>query len=141
MPMPRSTLLPPVRTAEELSARWRLLLADDDPGDREPGRTDLWVQTYDADGRQQPALIVVEDVPELPDATFVGNLAGLVGDLLAEGTAGIGAVAFALSPAARRDVGAADLRWASDLGAACAAADVRVLGVHLVADEEVHRVV
>ena len=100
MPIPHPTVLPPVRTPEELSARWRLLLADApdrdpddagsedaDPAGRSARRTDLWVQTYDADGRQQPPLIVVEDVPDVPDASFVANLAGMLGDVLAEETA------------------------------------------------------
>lgn len=141
MSIPHPTLLPPVRTDADLTDRWRLLLADDEVTDREATRTDLWIQTYDADGVQRPALIVVDDVPDLPHDTFVDNLAGVLGDLLAQETAGIGAVAFGLCPGSSRDVAAADLRWATDLSSACSREGVRVLGVHLVCEDGVHRVV
>lgn len=140
MSIPHRALLPPVTTPGDLTTRWALvaheggLTARDRPGD------DLLVQVFDADGYQRSALVVVEGVPERPEGPFLRNLAGMLHEVLAEETAGVGLAAFALSPAAARDVTAADLEWAQGLVGACAAEGFRVLGVHLVTDGGVHPV-
>ncbi|GAA0306510.1 hypothetical protein [Kineococcus aurantiacus] len=140
MSIPHRALLPPVRTAEELTARWLLVAAEGDLTVRAWPRTDLWVQVFDVDGHQQSALVVVEDVPDRPEEPFLRNLAGLVARVLAEQTAGAGTAAFALCPGTARDVGAADLEWATGLVAACAAEGSRVLGVHVVLSGRAERV-
>ncbi|WP_432542550.1 hypothetical protein [Kineococcus sp. SYSU DK002] len=136
MSIPHRTSLPPVRTPEQLADRWRLLAADEEV----VPRTDLWVQLFDADGHQQASLVIVEDVPERPAGPFAANLAGVLAELLAEQTSGVGSVAFALSPPGPRPVGASDLEWAQALVGACAAGGVGVLGVHVVAGPRVERV-
>lgn len=138
MSLSHPTELPPVRTREDLTDRWRLVVADLDPSSADA--TDLWVQVFDADGRQQPPLVVVEDVPPHPDRTFVDNLAEMLSHLLDEETAGIGLVAFAFVRSAPADVHAADLEWSGELVAACGREGVRLLGVHLLAGDELARI-
>jgi len=131
MSLPHRLLLPPVLTPEDLASRWELLAED---GDITPDRgygTDLLAQVFDADGVQGAPLILIEDVPDLPEVPFTDNLAAMAAMVLAEETAGIGSVAFALSPATPRDIRAADLQWATALTQACDRAEVRVLGLHL----------
>jgi hypothetical protein len=138
MSLSHPTDLPPVVTAADLAARWRLIGADLAPSSTT--LADLWVQVLDADGRQQPPFVVVEDVPVHPDRPFVDNLAGVLAHLLGEETAGIGLVAFALVRSAPTEVHAADLSWAGELTAACVREGVRVLGVHLLVGDELTRV-
>jgi hypothetical protein len=145
MSLPHPTLLSPVRTPEELTARWALIAAlgadPDDPAvDDAVAGSDLWVQLLDAQGRQQSALVVVEGLSPDPDEEVAQSLAGVLGHLLAEHTAGVGSVAFALVPARTREVVAADLAWAQSLAQACRDEHVEVLGVHLVVGTDAHRV-
>lgn len=138
MPLPRPVELPPVLTAEDLTDRWRLVVAD--LGTSAGAASDLWVQVFDADGRQRPPFVVVEGVPTHPDRDFVDNLAGLLVHVLDEETAGIGLVAFALARSAPAGVHATDLDWSGELTAACAREGVRVLGVHLLVGEQLTRI-
>ncbi|PRY12159.1 hypothetical protein [Kineococcus rhizosphaerae] len=138
MSIPHRVLLPPVTTPGDLTTRWALVVREGDLTVRDQPRNDLLVQLFDAEGHQQSALVVVEDVPDRPEGPFLRNLAAMLHEVLAEQTAGIGAAAFALSPPGPRDVGAADLEWAQGLVEACAAEALRVLGVHLVTDGGVH---
>jgi hypothetical protein len=65
----------------------------------------------------------------------------MLAQVLAEETAGIGSVAFALSCARRRPITADDLVWATELAQACERAEVRVLGLHLLGPGQADRVV
>lgn len=138
MSISHPTDLPPVVTPTDLTDRWRLIAADL-PSSSETA-TDLWVQVLDADGRQRPPFVVVEEVPVLPDRSFADNLAGVLTHLLEEETAGIGTVAFAVVRDAPAGVHAADLSWSAELTAAAAREGVRVLGVHLLVGEELTRI-
>lgn len=138
MSLSHPTDLPPVVTAADLADRWHLIAADLPPSSQTAA--DLWVQVLDADGRQRPPFIVVEEVPVHPDRPFVDNLAGVLVHVLEEETAGIGMVAFALVRAAPADVHAADLSWSDELTAAAAREGVRVLGVHLLVGEALTRI-
>ena len=62
----------PVRSPSELTARWRTML--------EPpvfGARALWLSWFDADGRQSPLVVPVDDLPESPDPAIYDGLRGL----------------------------------------------------------------
>ena len=59
----------PIRSADELTRRWTLLLAPPVFGARS-----LWLSWLGSDGRMLPVVIPIDDLPELPDA---GLLMGL----------------------------------------------------------------
>ena len=138
MPISHPTDLPPVLTPADLTDRWRLIATDLPPSSETA--TDLWVQVLDADGRQRPPFVVVEEVPVLPERPFVDNLAGVLTHLLEEETAGIGTVAFAVVRVAPAGVHTTDLSWSAELTAATAREGVRVLGVHLLVGDELTRI-
>ena len=64
----------PVRSAAELTDRWRTLL--EPPMFR---ARSLWLAWFDAEGRQSPVVVPVEDLPESPDAGMYAGLRGLNG--------------------------------------------------------------
>ncbi len=64
----------PVRSAAELTDRWRTFL--DPPTFR---ARSLWLTWFDADGRQSPVVVPVEDLPRSPDASSYAALRGLNG--------------------------------------------------------------
>ena len=62
----------PVQSPAELTARWRRLL--------EPpvfGTRSLWCAWFDADGRQSPVVVPVDDLPVPPDPSIYDGLRGL----------------------------------------------------------------
>jgi hypothetical protein len=62
----------PVRSAAELTIRWRTLL--EPPTFR---ARSLWLAWFDSDGRQSPVVVPVDDLPESPDPSIYAGLRGL----------------------------------------------------------------
>lgn len=89
LPLRRPDEAPPVRTDEDVRRRWRSLM-----GDGGFGRTSLWVVWYDADGRQLPVVMPIDDLPEMLDAALLDNLIMILADPVNVGAA---SVALALS--------------------------------------------
>lgn len=140
MTIPHPTLQRPVRTREELTARWEVIAAlGRDPHDPHEDTSDLWIQLFDATGHAHGVLVVVEGVEPEPDVELTGNLAGVLAHLLTLEVDGQGAVALALVPRAPRDVVVDDLAWTQALVTACRAEAVALLGVHLLSGARARR--
>lgn len=88
-PLQRPDEAPPVRTDEDVRRRWRSMMGEDGFG-----RTTLWVVWYDADGRQLPVVMPIDDLPEVLDAALLDNLVMILADPADLGAA---SVALALS--------------------------------------------
>jgi hypothetical protein len=62
----------PVRSAAELTTRWRTLL--EPPVFR---ARSLWLAWFDSEGRQSPVVVPVDDLPETPDPGHYAGMRGL----------------------------------------------------------------
>ena len=69
-----ATASAPVRSAAELTDRWRTLL--DPPLFRARA---LWLTWFDSAGRQSPVVVPVEDLPQTPDPASYAGFRGLNG--------------------------------------------------------------
>src|SRR3712207_1094526 len=59
----------PIRSADELTSRWTMLLNPPEFGARS-----LWLSWFGADGRMLPVVIPVDDLPVIPDPALVTSL-------------------------------------------------------------------
>ena len=100
----------PVRSAAELTARWRALL--EPPVFR---ARSLWLAWFDGDGRQSPVVVPVDDLPVSPDPTIYAGLRGL-NAAVAESTGRGCHLAMALCRPGRAAVGDSDDEWVAALG-------------------------
>ncbi|RBY91031.1 hypothetical protein [Blastococcus sp. TF02A-30] len=116
----------PVRTADELTARWHALL-----GEPVFGARALWLTWLD-DGLMVPVVIPVDGVPAVPDRPMLANLADMCEQVAAAHGLLLGHVAMALCrpgrPSATRD----DDAWATALREAFAGSDL-TWSLHLAA--------
>lgn len=110
LPLQRPDDAPPVRTDEDVRRRWRSLM-----GEGGFGRTTLWVVWYDADGRQLPVVMPIDDLPESLDSTLLDNLIMILADPVNVGAA---SVALALSRPGAATVTVADRHRANAILAA-----------------------
>jgi hypothetical protein len=100
----------PVRTAEELTARWAALL--------EPPVFDaraLWLTWLVDDGRMLPVVVPVDDLPRLPDNALLSGLLGLHDAISEEHLDGGGHLAMALCRPGRPDITDDDDTWVGAL--------------------------
>jgi hypothetical protein len=120
----------PVRSAEELTARWKVLL---DP----PvfGARSLWLVWLD-DGLQLPVVIPVDDVPNVPDRLMLTNLAHVCESVAESHVAGACHVAMALCRPGHPTVTRDDDAWVEGLREAFSAAD-STWSLHLAAGGKV----
>ena len=92
----------PIRSADDLTARWRQLL---DPP--EFGRRSLWLTWFGPDGRMMPLVVPVDDIPLVPDLAIFGGLREMAHMVLLQQLDGEGHLAMALcrpgGPAIRED--------------------------------------
>lgn len=117
---------PPVLTAPAMTRRWRELL-----GDGGFGRRELWVAFLDDDGRQLPAVPVIEDLPERADAGHCTALVRQLAEALRLQTPVGGFLGLALARPGGWPARPADEAWAAALLAAAEAVGVPVLSIHL----------
>jgi hypothetical protein len=95
----------PVRTAAELTVRWKLLL---DP----PvfSARSLWLAFLD-DGLMSPVVIPVDDVPAVPDRPLLANVVAVCETVIASHVASTPHVAMALCRPGRPTVTEDDQAW------------------------------
>ncbi|HEY9289950.1 MAG TPA: hypothetical protein VIP98_01605 [Microlunatus sp.] len=74
----------PVRTGEELRQRWRSLM-----GGGGFGRDSLWAIWFDRDGRQLPAVMPIDDLPERLDPELLRNLAWVLNSVAEQGACSV----------------------------------------------------
>jgi hypothetical protein len=100
----------PIRSADELTARWATLLAPPVFGARS-----LWLIWLDADGRMLPVVLPVDDVPQVPDRVLTSGLLALHDAVAAEHLSGEGHLALALCRPGRPEINSDDDAWADAL--------------------------
>lgn len=74
-PLTSAEEAPPVHTDEDVRRRWRSLMGKD-----RFGRTSLWMAWYDADGRQLPLVMPIDDLPADPRPKEVDNLTRVIAE-------------------------------------------------------------
>ena len=96
----------PIRSAEELTARWAALL---DP----PvfGARSLWLMWLDDDGRALPVIIPIDDIPRVPDHAMLAGLVSVHEAISDEHLSGDGHLAMALCRPGRPEVTEDDDCW------------------------------
>lgn len=99
------TTLSPVRTDDELLQRWRLIM-----GEGGFGRRSLWLVWFDAQGKQLPMVVPVDDVPQRPDDELLGGLGEVVTEIVRDQAPG-GSVAITLSRPGPSVVDGDDRAW------------------------------
>lgn len=99
-----------VRSAAELTDRWSTLLGPDGFGARS-----LWLTWFDADGRQLPIVVPVDDLPALPEAALLVGLREVHGSVVDDQLGGAGHLALALCRPGEPVVTAEDEVWAGEL--------------------------
>ncbi|MCA0146745.1 hypothetical protein [Blastococcus sp. LR1] len=100
----------PVRSAAEFAARWRLLL---DPP--EFATRSLWLTWFAADGRQQPIVIPVDDLPLVPDIELLVGLRQIHESVFYDQLGGRGHFALALCRPGSSTPRADDEEWVEAL--------------------------
>ena len=100
-------------------------------GDGGFARRGLWLAWFDADGRQLPLVVPVDDLPDQPDRQLVTNTAWIAARVAAD-TAGDGAnVAMAVSRPGSPAVNDGDRAWATGLRAAADDQGLQMWDLHL----------
>lgn len=99
----------PVRTAAQLTARWRAVLEPPTFGARS-----LWLAWLD-DGHQLPVVIPIDDLPRRPEPAMLTNLAVVCSSVAEEQVAGSAHLAMALCRPGAPEVTADDVSWAEAL--------------------------
>jgi len=102
----------PVRSIEELTARWTYLLEPPEFGARA-----LWLTWIDDDGLMLPLVVPVDDIPLVPDREMLRGLLGLHDTVAADHLAGEGHLAMALCRPGRPAITEDDEEWADALAA------------------------
>lgn len=100
----------PIRTADELTRRWKQLL---DP----PvfGRRSLWLMWLDDDGLMLPVVVPVDDVPPVPDGGMLWGLRQLHDGVVEQQLTGDGHLAMALCRPGHAAITEDDGEWAEAL--------------------------
>jgi hypothetical protein len=106
------TMTPPhetiVHSDTELYELWQGLM-----GSGGFGRRSLWLLFFNQDGRPEPVIVPIDDIPGRPDARLIDALGQVVAGLMAEGT--VASVAMLLSRPGPRQMTDADRVWARAL--------------------------
>lgn len=123
------TQLPPVRSAHDLYRYWRRLMGPLGLTGRR-----LWISFIDPDGRVDPVLPQIDDLPVRAGVTDCGGLM-IMFDHVREFFAG-GAVALLYTRPGRHPMDDDDRSWGQSLTAAARAADIALWPVHFANDEE-----
>jgi hypothetical protein len=116
----------PVRTPDQLTARWHALL-----GDPVFGARALWLTWLD-DGLMVPMVIPVDDVPAVPDRFMLANLVAMAEQVAEAHGLLAGHVAMALCRPGHPTVTRDDDAWAAGLREAFVASDL-TWSLHLAA--------
>ena len=118
----------PVRSAAELTTRWRTLL--EPPVFR---ARSLWLAWFDGDGRQSPVVVPVDDIPVSPDTGIYAGLRGL-NAAVAESQGGHGChLAMALCRPGKASVSDSDGEWVAALSEVFDGLNGQTWSLHLAA--------
>lgn len=121
---------PPIRTALDLHRFWRMVL-----GPLGFSRRSLWICFTDGDGRVNPALPQIDDVPRragYADGAALMELLAHLREAYADG-----AVAICYARPGRGPMSADDRSWARALNQAAARFDVPLWPMHIANDSAV----
>ena len=77
-------------------------------------RRSLWLLFLSGDGVQLPAVIPIDDTPDHPDQELVGNLCGVIIDVLDDAAPG-GSAVVALTRPGDKTIGDTDRSWSHAL--------------------------
>jgi hypothetical protein len=102
----------PIRSADELTRRWTLLLAPPVFGARS-----LWLSWIGTDGCMLPVVIPIDDLPELPDAGLLMGLRQVHDGVTEAHLDGEGHLAMALCRPGRPEITASDDEWTEEFRA------------------------
>lgn len=105
---PKPPLETVIRTPTELSRLWQDLM-----GEGGFARRSVWLLFLGPDGRPEPVIVPIDDIPVRPDARLVDALGVIVGDLIA--TREVDSVALLLTRPGRGEMSEDDRRWARAL--------------------------
>lgn len=119
----------PIRSADELTTRWRTLL---DP--LEFAVRSLWLSWFGTDNRMLPIVIPVDGIPLAPEPEMLANLRQVHDSIVAEQLGGVGHLALALCRPGEPVVRGDDEGWVDALRAAM---DGGSWSLHLAAGGEV----
>ena len=100
----------PVRSAADLTDRWRSML--DEPVF---GARSLWLTWFGSDGRQLPVVVPVEDLPLAPDSALLVGLREVHRSVVADQLGGEGHLALALCRPGTPAVTGDDEAWGEAL--------------------------
>jgi hypothetical protein len=117
----------PVRSAAELTTRWRTLL--EPPVFR---ARSLWLAWFDSEGRQSPVVVPVDDLPEAPDPGHYAGMRGL-NAAVAESQGPGCHIAMALCRPGRASVRDGDDAWVAGLAEVFDALTDQTWSLHLAA--------
>ena len=100
----------PIRSADELTSRWTMLL---DP----PvfGAGSLWLSWFGDDGRMLPVVVPVDDIPLVPDPALLMGLQQVHDSIVEEHLHGEGHLAMALCRPGDPQITEDDDEWAEAL--------------------------
>lgn len=121
--------LPPVRTAHDIHRYWRRLM-----GPLGFSRRRLWISFTDCDGRIDPVLPQIDDLPPRASTADCNGLIQIL-DHVRDVYLG-GAVALLYTRPGRDPMNDNDRSWGRSLTAAAQAADIPLWPVHFANDEE-----
>ena len=102
----------PIRSAQDLTDRWAMLLNPPVFGARS-----LWLCWIGADGRMLPVVVPIDDLPELPDAGLLMGLREVHDGVTDAHLDGEGHLAMALCRPGRPEITAGDDEWAEEFRA------------------------
>ena len=85
----------------------------------------LWLLFLSGEGVQLPAVVPIDDVPERPDPALVGNLCGVIAEVLA-GAAPEGSTVITLTRSGDETVDGTDRYWFGALHGAARERGVRI---------------
>ncbi len=102
----------PIRSAQDLTDRWTMLLNPPVFGARS-----LWLCWIGTDGRMLPVVFPIEDLPELPDPALLMGLREVHDGVTEAHLDGEGHLAMALCRPGRPEITADDDEWAEEFRA------------------------
>jgi hypothetical protein len=126
----------PVRSADDLTGRWRVLL--------EPptfAKRSLWLTWFDAEGRQSPVVVPVDDLPEWPDPGMFAGLRALNETVVSAQLGDGGQLAMALCRPGTPAVSDSDDAWVAALSEVFDELADQTWSLHLAAAGEIEPLV
>lgn len=131
-PLRRPELTAPIHTSQDMERHWRALM-----GELGFSQRLLWWVFIQANGRVQPWVGQVSELPVEPEARLLHNLLDACAQVMSSARLIDGSAGFLLSRPGSAQMTEPDRAWARGLVAAAAEAEVRQQPTHLATDEDV----